>query len=375
VVWLVCLVVIIFGLILACKNNNEKIEFFEPNSIHVLTSEIFTTLATLLLLFSVLSDFFISSIEQNSVGASNVLPQNIPSILIFSYTLSLLLSKSVANYLSSPLENISKKIDENRFNSNAVDEKKFRIFEIDKLEKFIFKTIMQLQVANRVKSDFLMNMSHDFRTPASGIYHVSKSVYKRVDDQKLKKLLMLVVNSSEQLMNTLEDVLDFSRLDSGEIKLNIQKICIESIIEEVVLFVSAKAEEKMLDIKMNCLDSNIDFHGDRLLIHRVLLNIVSNAIKFTYTGEISIATNKEKTGNNEWLVVKVKDTGIGIDEKYHEAIFESFVRVESSETAKYPGIGLGLSNVSLILKKIGGKIRVDSCLGEGSLFSVYFPLC
>lgn len=374
VLWLVCLIIIIFGFLFSYKNRNEKVEFFELNSIHVLTGEIFTLLTTFLLTFSVLTAVFISSIGQNSVGVSNVLLQNIPNMLIFSYTLSFLLSKSVANYLSKPLENISKKIDENNFHTSFADERKFRVFEIDKLEKFIFKTITQLQVANRVKSDFLMNMSHDFRTPASGIYHVARSVHKRVDDPKSKKLLQLVIDSSEQLIKTLDDVLDFSRLDSGEFKLNIQELNVKSILEEVTLLVSAKAEEKMLDLKTDFLSEDSNLFGDKLLVHRILLNLVSNAIKFTHVGGVSIAADKEKEGDNEWLVVKVKDTGIGIDKDYHKAIFESFVRVESSETGKYPGVGLGLSNVRLMLKQMGGKITVDSCLGEGALFSVYFPI-
>jgi signal transduction histidine kinase len=374
VVWLISLVIIIYGLILSWKNKDNSIAFFEPNSIHVLTSAVFITFATFLLVVFFIVDFIISSIEMNSINISTLLLQNIPSILIFSYVFSLLTSKAVANYLSKPLEEMSRRIDivyQNKINADKIREEKFKIEEIDKLDSFILNTIVQLQSANRVKADFLMNMSHDFRTPASGIYHMSRSVYKRIADPQLKALQKFVVDSSEQLMSFLDDVLDYSRLDGKKLKLNISKFNVEELINEVGLFISAKVKEKLLNFEIKIKTKKIHYLGDKLLVHRIILNLVSNAVKFTHQGGISIIVRNETIKNKRWMVIQIKDTGIGIDEMNHRLIFEPFNRVESTETSKYSGIGLGLSNINLILKQIGGKILLESSLGKGSTFTVY----
>src|SRR5262249_47724832 len=147
---------------------------------------------------------------------------------------------------------------------------------------------------------------HDFRTPASGIYHMSRLIYKRIEDPELKRLQKLIVDSSEQLMIFLEDVLDYSRLNSNKFELSIKKINITDIINEVVLFVSAKAKEKMLNIDCHYPDLPINYNGDRLMIHRIILNIISNAIKFTHTGGVTIFANVEEFEQKKWVVIKVK---------------------------------------------------------------------
>jgi signal transduction histidine kinase len=373
VIWLISLIIIIHGLLLSFKRK-EDIRFFEPDSIHILTSAIFITFSTFLLVVFFIVDFTISSVEMNRINMSGLLLQNIPTILIFSYLFSLLTSKVVANYISNPLEEMSKRIDIaywNEGSSNKLFQSKFNIDEIDKLDNFILTTIDQLQGANRVKSDFLMNMSHDFRTPASGIYHLSRSIYKRIQDTKLKALQKLVVDSSEQLMNFIDDVLDYSKLDNNQLQLNISVFNIKELVNEVVLFVLAKAEEKSVGINIT-VDEDVTEHvGDRLVIHRIILNIVSNAIKFTHKGHISIHMSKDNNESTNRIIIKIKDTGIGIDKKNHKLIFEPFHRVESTDTAKYPGIGLGLSNIKLMLKKIGGEILLDSSLGQGATFTIF----
>jgi signal transduction histidine kinase len=302
VVWLVSLLVIIYGLIFSLKEKNKEICFFYPRSLHVFTGAIFITFSTSLIVLFIFIDFVVSSIEMNNVGSYNILPQNIPSVLIFAYSLSLLVSKIVSNYLACPLENIAKKIDiinENSFSDHNIKESRLKIYEIDKLDKFILTTITQLHAANRVKSDFLMNMSHDFRTPASGVYHLSKSVHNRIDNPQLKKLQGLVVNSSEQLMNFLEDILDYSRLDNNKVTIDSTQFSIEVLINEIIELVSAKSEEKSLKIYSSFLNDLSTYVGDRLIIQRTILNIVSNAIKFTHVGSVTIRAEKI----NDWVVI------------------------------------------------------------------------
>src|SRR5690606_11368034 len=155
-----------------------------------------------------------------------------------------------------------------------------------------------------------------------------------------------------------------SRLDSNQYKVSIKAINIQSIINEVVLLIAAKAEEKKLIITCYYPNQPINYNADRLIIHRIILNILSNAIKFTHIGGVTIHLNVEEIKQKKWILIKIKDTGIGIDKKYHQSIFEPFFRAESSETSKSTGIGLGLSNALLMLKKIGGKLILESNLNH-----------
>ncbi|HSW68862.1 MAG TPA: HAMP domain-containing sensor histidine kinase [Gammaproteobacteria bacterium] len=376
VIWLICLITIIFGLVKGWRDE-QVVGFFNGDSLHVYASAIFLAFSAMLLVMFFVVDLILSSAIMNKAGYSNILPQNIPSMLIFSYTLAILLSKLVATYLSKPLEEISKRIDcvyEGKMDPSQILSKKFGINEMDRLDKFILKTVTELRTANRIKSDFLMNMSHDFRTPASGITSLSRSIYKKTENQTLKNLQKMVVNSSEQLMKFLDDVLDYSRLDSDQYKLNLSEVDVSSLIEDIVQFVTAKIKDKNLYIKTNFTDLPAKYIGDRLMLHRIILNIVSNAIKFTHTGGITISLDREVIDQGSFLAIKILDTGIGIDKKFHDFIFEPFNRVNPGGDSENSGIGLGLSNVSLMLKKMKGKIHLQSEIGRGSQFSVLLPI-
>jgi signal transduction histidine kinase len=377
IVWLLSYVVIIYGYSLSVKNNDESIEFFSGNSMHVLISALFMMFSTFLFLIFLSLGFVISSYEINDIASISIFPENIPSVLVFSFLLSALFAKAIASHFSSPLERISKRIDllsDSKINKRDIEAEKFDIFEVEKLDKFIMNTVAALHESNSIKSKFLMSMSHDFRTPASGIYHMSRTVYKRINDEELKGFQKLIVDSSERLMNLLEDVLDYSRLDSDQYGLNIADINIQSIVNDIVFLVKPKINEKTLYINVLFSKPTFFYRGDKLLVNRILLNIISNAIKFTHIGGITISVGSHRKEGNNWLCVKIVDTGIGIDESNHKIIFEPFTKVGSPETSEYPGIGLGLSNVVLMLKKLGGEITLESSLNNGSVFSVFLPI-
>ncbi|HZW61794.1 MAG TPA: HAMP domain-containing sensor histidine kinase [Candidatus Babeliales bacterium] len=387
--WVLGLLIICVGCYLSLsEKNNEDFRLLPVNS---LQSQI-TIWSLILWLGSALlfigSNYLFSEhygYRQITPGFLSILvPFSVLSIIGSSYLSTKIsstlhrLENIINEYIETDSANISglkKKIEIiNSKNTRKEEGEKFEIYEVEKLSQFIMNSINELQSTTRIKAEFLMNMSHDFRTPASGIYHMSRSVYKRISDPELKKLQKLIVDSSEQLMNFLEDVLDYSRLNSNKHEINIKNFNIQDVIDEVVLFVSAKAKEKMLSIDCHHAELPVNYNGDRLMIHRIILNIVSNAIKFTHSGSVTIFTNIEELEQKKWVMIKVKDTGIGIDETHHKLIFEPFSRVESAETAKYPGIGLGLSNVLLMLKKLGGKITIESSINMGSTFSVLLPI-
>lgn len=222
-----------------------------------------------------------------------------------------------------------------------------------------------------MKSNFIMNMSHDFRTPASGIYHMSQTIYKKITDDKLKKLQKLVVDSSGQLINFIDDILDYSRLDNDICNLKVEKINLNLLVDEVILFLAAKAHEKLLTLQADH-DVQLEYYTDRFMLHRILLNLVSNAIKFTFSGSVLVAISIDF--KNECILIKVQDTGIGIIKHFQSKIFEPFYRIENSEIPTAQGLGLGLTNVNLMLKKIGATIFVESEVGKGSIFTVCLPL-
>ncbi len=376
IIWLISLVTITFGFIKGWKDK-KLVEFFKPDSLHVYASAIFLAFSTISMIAFFIIDLILSSVAMNKIGYSNILPENIPSMLIFSYTLAFLVSKLVASYLSRPLEKISKRIDflsENSVNANLLLNKKFKINELDRLDKFILKAIIDLQAANRVKSEFLMQMSHDFRTPATGISLLSRTIYRKIKDTELKSLQKLIVDSSEQLISFLDDVLDYSRLDSDQFDHNIKEFDVKQLIEEITLFVSAKVKDKNLFIESIFDDSSMIYMGDRMMLQRVVLNIVSNAIKFTKTGGVTLSLSKEAVNNNELLMIKIHDTGIGIDAEFYDFIFEPFNRIDSGNETKNSGIGLGLSNVKLMLKKMKGEVHLQSEVGKGSIFSISLPM-
>lgn len=373
--WLICLVIIIFGLAKSWKQD-EKIEFLEQNSIHLLMSSIFIVFGSLIFLILIIFEILISSIVIDDHYVLSLLIQNIPSILVFSYSLLILLGKIVADYISMPLDRMLKRIDsiyENKFDIHKLTNEKFHIHEINKFDKFIFKTITRLHTANRVKSDFLMHMSHDFRTPASGIYHLSRSIHNQLTDIKLKKYQKLIVDSSEQLMSYLDAVLDYSRLENKALKVKFVDFNVVETFDEIISFLLPKANEKGLNIRKKYTSKFFNYRGDKLIFHRVILNLLTNAIKFTDKGSVELSITECEIDAKKYLRIQIKDTGIGIKAENHESIFEPFYRVKCSETAKSPGIGLGLSNVRLMLKEIGGEISLRSDVGVGSTFSVFFP--
>jgi signal transduction histidine kinase len=246
----------------------------------------------------------------------------------------------------------------------------FRIHELKIFNAFIIKTINELQHANRVKSNFLMNMSHDFRTPASGIYNMASTLYKRVNDPLIKQYIRLIVDSSDKLMQSLDDILDYTRLDSGQYTTDHELCDIKIIINEVATILLPKAVEKGIKLSIIHKLTNKISVKKRILTHRLLLNIISNAIKYTENGIVTVTSTLSYLNDKRCLAIKIKDTGIGIDKQYHQSIFEPFYRLHSDDG----GVGLGLSNAKAMIQNIGGKIEVMSEPGFGSQFTVYLPI-
>lgn len=377
VAWLICFVFIAFGFLYFTKNT-KKVDFHDDKSMYVLSSSLLLLVTSILVVsFFVLEIFISNYIELNSTSYLKNILNNIPGILITLFTISVFTGKMISLCALRSIENISNRVklmQGNQSDINNVKNQKYQISEIQNLDDFILSTMKKLHIANQAKSEFLMNMSHDFRTPASGIYSMSKLIYERVSDEKIKTLQKLVVDSSKQLMEVLDQILGYFKLFYDEKKLSSTVVHVNKLVSDVVLLMSAKSKEKGLTIYVDCHESPIFFIADQMILHCIFVNLFSNAIKFTDEGFVKIIVYEYRENNIKNLVIKIEDSGIGIDESNFDLIFEPFYRISSSCSSKYSGIGLGLSNVKLAVEKLGGRIKLHSALGWGAVFEIILPM-
>ncbi len=231
--------------------------------------------------------------------------------------------------------------------------------------------------ANQAKSDFLAHMSHEIRTPLTAISGIAEIFTKNQAnlDEKQKKLVSTLSSSTTALKDLINDVLDFSKIESGEIDLEENEFELGILFQDVIDMMSIKASEKGISF---ILDYNMlkgkQFKGDKARIRQILINLIGNAIKFTDEGAVKVkAANEDRAGVNV-LRVDVSDTGLGISPENFDAIFERFKQADASVSRKYGGTGLGLPISKNLARLMGGDIFLSSELGQGSTFSVLLPM-
>ena len=237
------------------------------------------------------------------------------------------------------------------------------------------------ETANRAKSTFLSNMSHDIRTPMNAIIGFTTLALSNIDDtDRVKDYLGKTLASSNHLLSLINDVLDMSRIESGKVKIEEKAVHLPDLVHDIRSIIQPNISSKRLSLFIDTMDVvDEDIITDPLRLNQVLLNILSNAIKFTPTGgmvSIRIAQKPgapKGCGNYEF---RIKDNGIGINKEFQKHIFEEFTREESSTVSGIQGTGLGLSITKNIVDLMGGTITLESEPGKGSEFIVNlcFPL-
>jgi signal transduction histidine kinase/CheY-like chemotaxis protein len=226
----------------------------------------------------------------------------------------------------------------------------------------------------RVKEEFLANMSHEIRTPLSAIIGFSEQLNHTKLNKIQKEYLGAVRRSSRHLLETVNDILDLSRLGAGKLTLEQSPFRLKDILEDVIVTFRMSAHEKGLEFIASCnAGSNLVLEGDALRLRQILYNLLSNAIKFTEKGTISIECNAECGEDQCIAIIKVSDTGRGISPEEQNLIFEDFRQAESSDSRRFGGTGLGLAISRRLARMQKGDISVESTPLQGSVFTVNIP--
>ena len=253
--------------------------------------------------------------------------------------------------------------------------------DLDVTERKRFEHMLQeknaeLERANLVKDQFLGSMSHELRTPLNAILGFTETLLMKLPgplNVEQEKQLRIVQTSSRHLLSLISDVLDLTKIVSGRFELHLEPVDAKSVLEEVRASLRPLAEGKGLRLHTVIHEGDLIIQTDRRALLQILLNLASNAIKFTEKGFVKMELRRTRKDGNALTEISVVDTGIGISREDQSRLFEAFHQVDSSPTRAYGGAGLGLHISQKLAALIGGRIHIESELGKGSRFSISLP--
>ncbi len=234
---------------------------------------------------------------------------------------------------------------------------------------------VQAEQATRAKSDFLANISHEIRTPMNGVLGTLQLLEKDSNDPKTQDMVAAANYSAKSLLTIIDDILDYSKIEANQIAIEQRPFAFLEVLESIRSDLSFKAKEKAIELNFEVANDYVDgWVGDFVRIRQVLLNLVSNAVKFTKEGGVTVKVNVTNYQSQCALRIDVADTGIGMDEDEKNRVFERFVQADASTTRRFGGTGLGLAITMSLIELMHGKIVVNSSKGKGTRVVVVLPM-
>ena len=233
----------------------------------------------------------------------------------------------------------------------------------------------EAMAANRAKSRFLANMSHEICVPINAVLGMDELILRQTKDKEIEQYAVNLREAGQNLLNIINDILDFSRLESGKMEISETDYHLEEILHDAVNMISPWMEKRGLAFRLES-DGELPsgLHGDSIRIQQILVNLLTNAAKYTNEGSVELFAGYRKIDDDRIeLILTVKDTGIGISSENKQKLYDSFHRIEEEQNRNIQGSGLGLSIVKQLLDLMHGIIKVDSIYGKGSTFTVEIP--
>ena len=229
--------------------------------------------------------------------------------------------------------------------------------------------------ASQAKSAFLANMSHEIRTPINAILGMNEMILREVEKPSIREYAQSISHAGESLLSIINDILDFSKIESGKLEIIESEYQLSRLLKNVVAMIQPKADAKGLEFHLHIDEDLPDaLLGDMMRVQQVVVNILTNAVKYTPTGEVNFFVfNEHKEDNRIYLSFVVNDTGIGIKEEDQKKLFRDFERLDQEKNRNIEGTGLGLAITNMLLNLMGGEISLKSVYGEGSTFTVVLP--
>lgn len=235
----------------------------------------------------------------------------------------------------------------------------------------VFYDVTQIEHLERVRQEFLSNISHELRTPLTSILAFVETLESGAidDEQNNRRFLGVIRKNAERMHFLIDDIAELSSIESGNVKIDVSKVNLHNLVNEVFAILEAKAEEREI-LLQNDVPKDTLVMADYMRLEQMITNLSENAIKFNSQRGIVTIDHKQDDKSD---IISVSDTGEGIVKEHMQRIFERFYRVDRARTREVGGTGLGLSIVKHLARLHGGEVKVDSILGEGSTFSIVIP--